>query len=270
MKIESYAQGTPCWVDLSTTDQEAAKSFYAELFGWTYDDNPMDEAGQNVYSMAMKGDSYTGAMYTQPEEQRQMGIPPHWMVHIAVDSADEVASRVEGCGGKIVAGPFDVFDNGRMVFVADPTGGMVNLWQGKSHAGAGVQHEHGAIGWCELLSTDPAASIGFFTSLLGVESETATMPGGVEYTVYMAGGFPVAGTMEMPDEVRAMNVPSHWSVYFDVDDVDETYGKAMSLGGNEALAPMDIEGVGRLAFVLDPQGAGFGLIKAVAESGLPS
>ena len=268
MKIESYIQGTPCWVDLSTSDQDAAKSFYAELFGWTYDDNPMDESGNVVYSMAMKGDSYTGAIYTQPQEQAQMGIPPHWMVHIAVDSADEIASRVEGCGGKVVAGPFDVFENGRMVFVTDPTGGMVNLWQGKTHAGAGVQHEHGAIGWCELLSTDPAAAIQFYTSLLGVESETAMMPNGVEYTAYMAGDMPLAGTMEMPPEVKELNIPSHWSVYFDVEDVDETYGKAMSMGGHEGLAPTDIETVGRLAFVIDPQGAGFGLMTPLAESGI--
>ena len=104
---------------------------YAELFGWTYDEHPMDEAGEIVYSMAMKEDSYTGAMYTQPEEQRQMGVPPHWMVHIAVDNADEIAARVPDCGGTVVAGPFDVFDNGRMVFVTDPSGGMVNLWQGQ-------------------------------------------------------------------------------------------------------------------------------------------
>ena len=37
----SYTQGTPNWVDLQTTDQDAAKAFYAGLFGWTYDDQPL-------------------------------------------------------------------------------------------------------------------------------------------------------------------------------------------------------------------------------------
>src|SRR5205814_10181365 len=49
----SDTQGTPNWVDLPTSDQAAAKAFYAGLFGWTYDDQPMGE-GQ-VYSMAMLG-----------------------------------------------------------------------------------------------------------------------------------------------------------------------------------------------------------------------
>ena len=39
----SYTQGTPNWVDLPTSDQAAAKVFYAGLFGWTYDDQPMGE-----------------------------------------------------------------------------------------------------------------------------------------------------------------------------------------------------------------------------------
>ena len=37
----SYAPGTFCWVELATTDGEAAKKFYSGLFGWTIDDRPM-------------------------------------------------------------------------------------------------------------------------------------------------------------------------------------------------------------------------------------
>ena len=49
-KLSQYAQGTPNWADLQTTDQSAAKQFYASLLGWSYDDNPMPQGG--VYSMA--------------------------------------------------------------------------------------------------------------------------------------------------------------------------------------------------------------------------
>src|SRR5712672_856233 len=50
----SYAQGTPNWVDLPTSDQAAAKAFYAGLFGWTYDDQPMD-AGRMSFVMDPSG-----------------------------------------------------------------------------------------------------------------------------------------------------------------------------------------------------------------------
>jgi len=49
---KEYAPGTPSWVDLQTTDQAAAKSFYGALFGWNFDDLPIDESGDVVYSMA--------------------------------------------------------------------------------------------------------------------------------------------------------------------------------------------------------------------------
>ena len=44
MKFTSHTQGAPCWVDLATTDQAEAKAFYADLFGWECQDNPMDES----------------------------------------------------------------------------------------------------------------------------------------------------------------------------------------------------------------------------------
>ena len=109
-------------------------------------------------------------------------------------------------------------------------------------------------GWCELLSTDPPAAIEFYTNLLGVESETATMPDGTDYTVYMAGEVPVAGTMEMPAQVREMNIPSHWSVYFDVDDVDETYNKAMSTGRARGPAAHGHRGCGQAGVCAGPPG----------------
>ena len=55
-------------------------------------------------------------------------------------------------------------------------------------------------------------------------------------------------------------VPSYWMVYFSVDDVDETYRKALATGAHEMLPPSDFPG-GRFAIVSDPQGATFGLLK---------
>ncbi len=259
MKVESYPQGAPCWVELGTSDQEAAKSFYAELFGWTYADHPMHD-GHGHYSMAMKDGSTAAAIYTHHEGMRMDGTPPHWDIILAVEDVDATTARAAGLGGAVVEQPVDVGGSGRISVVADPTGGAVGLWQAGSHLGAQVTHEHGSIGWCELLTTDTEAAISFYTALLNIESETADMPGGTRYTVYMAGQFPLAGTMAMPEEVRRMNIPPHWSVYFQVDSVDETVQKAKALGATVALQSFDVPSVGRFGFVLDPQGAGFGLL----------
>jgi hypothetical protein len=260
MKIERHVPGTPCWVDLATTDQAAAKAFYGGLFGWSYEDMPMDEAGQQRYSMASLDGSYAAAIYAQQQEQRQMGIPAHWSVHLTVEDVDATAARVAGLGGKLLMEPFDVFESGRMAAVSDPTGAAVALWQPRNHVGAGVKYEPGAMAWCEMMTTDPGAAAAFFTELLGLQSECQTMEHGVEYTVLMAAGMPASGIMALPDELRAMQIPPHWSVYFQVTDVDATVAAASAAGGTVNMPATDLATVGRIAFVADPQGAGFGLM----------
>ena len=110
------------------------------------------------------------------------------------------------------------------------------------------------------MTTDPAAAAAFYTELLGLHSQSQTMEHGVEYTVLMAAGAPAAGLMALPDELRAMQIPPHWSVYFQVADVDATVAAVTAGGGAVNMPPTDIATVGRIAFVRDPQGAGLGLM----------
>ena len=156
MKTEQHAPGSPCWVDLATTDQQAAKSFYRALFGWTYDDQPIDQEGRQLYSMASLDGASVAAIYSQPDDQRQAGIPPHWNIFLAVEDIDATAARVASLGGALLVVPFDVFEAGRMTVLQDPTGATAALWQPRRHVGAGIKYEPGAIAWCELMSTDPA------------------------------------------------------------------------------------------------------------------
>ena len=48
-EMTSYPSGSPSWADLLCHDGQAAKDFYTGLFGWTYDDHPVDE--NMVYTM---------------------------------------------------------------------------------------------------------------------------------------------------------------------------------------------------------------------------
>ena len=260
MKIERYVPGAPCWVDLATTDQEAAKAFYGDLLGWRYEDAPMDQGGRQLYSMAILGDRYAAAIYTQQQEQRQMGMPPCWSVHLSVEDADAAGGRVKELGGKLLMEPVDVFESGRVAAINDSTGAAVMLWQPRKHVGAGVKYEPGAICWCELMTTDPDAATGFYTALFGMESERTTMENGVEYTVLKAGGDFAAGIMALPDELRAMRIPPHWAVYFQVADVDAAVAAVTAKGGAVDLPPTDIPTVGRFASVRDPQGASVSLM----------
>ena len=248
----AYLQGTPNWVDLQTTDQDAAKAFYGGLFGWTYDDQPM--APGAVYSMAKLGDEAVAAIAPQSPEQAAAGAPPMWNTYLAVDSVDGVAAKVEAAGGQLAMAPFDVMDAGRMAFVIDPSGAAVALWQANNHIGATLVNEPGTVTWNELVTTDPSAAV-FYEQVLGLTTSKMDMGAG-EYTLFEAGGQQVGGAApsQMPD------VPNHWHLYFAVGDADATAAKVTELGGSVLAEPFDTP-VGRIALVRDPQGAVFSIIK---------
>jgi len=52
-----------------------------------------------------------------------------------------------------------------------------------------------------------------------------------------------------------------------VDDVDGLMRRGVELGGTEALAAQDMQGVGRVGYLLDPDNNVFGLISAVMSDG---
>lgn len=249
----SYKQGTPSWVDLATTDQNAAKEFYGSLFGWDWQDNPMGD--DQFYSMGqLKGKSAAG-VYTQMADQVEQGIPPHWTTYITVDNVDETAGKVAGAGGQVFAEPFDVFDSGRMAVVSDPTGGVVGLWQAKQHIGSEIVNEVGALCWNELITDDVEKASRFYEDILGVSVLNQTDP--FPYTLLTVDEKPVGGFMAKQPEMGQM--PNVWVTYFSVADADSTAAKAESLGGKVMVPPMDTP-VGRFAGITDPQGAMFSVI----------
>ena len=252
----SYAQGTPNWVDLQTSEQDAAKAFYSGLFGWTYDDQPMPE-GQ-VYSMAMLGGHAVAAIAPQPPEMVAAGAPPMWNTYLAVDSADDAAAKAEAAGGTIAMAPFDVLDAGRMAFVLDPSGAPVALWQAGRLIGASLVNQPGAVTWNELITTDPAA-VAFYQNVLGLTTSTMNTGAG-EYTLFEVDGQMVGGTTppQMP------GVPSHWHVYFGVADADAAVAKTTELGGSVLVPPFDTP-VGRMAVIADSQGAVFSIIQQAPQ-----
>jgi predicted enzyme related to lactoylglutathione lyase len=174
-------------------------------------------------------------------------------------SADDTAIKAKALGGKLAREPFDVMDVGRMAVIEDPTGAVFAIWESKKHIGAQLVNEHGALTWNELMTTDVDKAGKFYTHLFDWGSDTADM-GGFTYTSFMNGDRPAGGMMQIDPKTMG-DVPTHWLVYFAVDDCDAAAEKAKSLGGNVVSPPRDIPEVGRFAVVLDPQGAGFAMIK---------
>ena len=255
--IDKHPPGAFCWIELSTTDQSAAKSFYSSLFGWASQDFPMGP--NDFYTMFQLEGRHTGAAYTMRPEQRAQGVPPHWMIYISVESADDAATRASQLGGKVLAPPMDVYDAGRMAVVQEPTGAVFALWQPKTHTGTGIAGVHGTLCWADLVTPDIERAKTFYTGLFGWKvSAGENDPSGY---LHIANGKDFIGGIP-PARFGDPNAPPHWMPYFYVANCDETTAKAKEMGGKVLLAPMDIEKVGRMAVLGDPQGAVFAIISA--------
>lgn len=255
--IDHHAPGTFTWIELATDDQNAAKGFYSSLFGWTINDMPIGP--NDLYTIFRIDGRDAAAGYTMRADEQAMGIPPHWNLYIAVASVDESVKKVPDLGGKVIAPPFDVMDAGRMAVIQDPTGAIFQLWTANRSQGIGIAGVEGTLCWADLNTPDPDRAKTFYEGLFGWKISTGQdntgylhLQSGEEYI----GGIPPAS--QLPP-----GVPSHWMIYFFVNDVDAATGKAQSLGAEVHMPPMTIEKVGRMSVVADPQGASFALFSAL-------
>jgi predicted enzyme related to lactoylglutathione lyase len=253
---DGYTPGTFCWVELSTTDQAAAKEFYAALFGWVADDRPVGEG--SYYSMQQLDGRQVAAISGQPQQQREAGVPALWHSYVWVSDADEAADRARELGGTVHAGPFDVMQAGRMAVLQDPQGAYFMLWEPREHRGAELVNAPGAFAWNELSTPDMDAAQSFYGGLFGWSFEPyegSPQP----YLGIKNGGANNGGVRELSEPM-----PPNWTVYFAVDDLDASLSRVAELGGGQMLAPMDI-GMARIAVVHDPQGAAFALYCGTLE-----
>lgn len=121
-EYEMPAHGDFCWNELASTDAEAAKKFYTELFGWKLKES---QAAGVAYSEIIAGGREVGGIYQKTAEQGD--APSSWMAYVAVDDVDASAKRVEELGGKVVMPPTDIPNVGRFCIISDPTGATLSL-----------------------------------------------------------------------------------------------------------------------------------------------
>jgi predicted enzyme related to lactoylglutathione lyase len=254
--VTAHPPGCFCWVELGTTDQAAAVAFYGGLLGWRAHDVPMGDG--TFYTVFTLDGRDVAALYGLRAEQRARGIGPHWLPYVAVANADEAAARVTRLGGRVLAAPFDVLDVGRTFLIRDPEGTVLACYQAKTHMGLGVMAEPGAVAWCELATRAPGRAAAFYSALFGWEAQPPAVPGAAHAT-WQASGRPVGGMAEIP--ARSGEVAPHWTVHFQVSDLDTAAERARALGGAVLHGPTDAPGLGRLLVLRDPQGAGFALLE---------
>jgi predicted enzyme related to lactoylglutathione lyase len=276
---DGYIPGVPCWVDTSQPDPDKAVGFYADLFGWQFEDVlPGDAPGS--YHIARIGGGDVAAVGSIPE-----GAPPvaEWNTYVWVDSADAAAAAARAAGGQAME-PFDVMDAGRMAVVTDPEGATFCVWEARAHRGARVVNEHGALNFNDLATRDLDRAEAFYGALFGWKA--LNLPSGVMWALPGYGDHLEEAMPGLRDQMAAMgapdgfvdvvaavtpiaaedgSTPAHWGVTFGCDDIDATAARAAELGGDVVSGPVDAPWT-RVAVIRDPQGATFTAGQFVPEN----
>ncbi len=253
--VQQYPDGMFCWIDLATTDIDAAHAFYSGLFGWQPDPQLL---GEHYSYTNFRIDGYTvaGAGQMMPESL-EAGQPPSWSSYVNTSDIEGVAARAAGAGGAVLVPPMEIPGQGLMAVLQDPTGAVVGVWQPKAHIGAQLVNQPNTLVWNELQTTDTAAARAFYNQVFGW---TDRVDEASDYLLWHENGRYHCGAMQLGDDWGA-DTPANWLVYFLADDVDAMAARAAELGGKALYGPTDIAGMGRMVVLADPQGASFALIR---------
>ena len=113
------------WFEVMGKDGAKLRSFYGDLFGWSYDDVEGMDYGmvQNADGGSMP--SIPGGIGTAPE-----GAPNYQTFYVGVDDIPAALEKAESLGGTTMVGPMDLPMGGKIAIFSDPEGNMIGLFKG--------------------------------------------------------------------------------------------------------------------------------------------
>ena len=248
------SHGCFVWYELTTTDAEAAKAFYAAVVGWGLRDASMPGA---AYTLFTAGEDSVAGLTGLSAEARQMGAQPRWMGYVGVDDVDAATDRLRHLGGTVYVPPTDVPEISRFSIVADPQAATLALVKGLN---SGQQQPAalsapGHVGWHELSAVNWEKAFAFYGELFGWQKADAEVGGIGTYQLFSAGGQIIGGMSNKPPTVPM----PFWLYYFNVGDIDTATERVKAGGGKILEGPLEARGGNRIVRCTDPQGAMFAL-----------
>ena len=230
-----------CRYALRTTDQAAARGFYAEAIG-----------------LALPGgasEASTLEAWPLHERARAMGAPPHWLGQIAVDDVDRTVERFIALGSERLGPTVQARGGASFATLRDPFGAVIAV-----RAGGTSAHER-PIAWHQLHTRDAERAWAVYSELFGwVGKERLDAPhveGGHLLFAFSETGEPIGS---IGNTARWPGVHPHWLFYCPVADVDAAATRVRALGG-AAHEVVRLPDGSTLSACEDPQGAAFGLIR---------
>jgi predicted enzyme related to lactoylglutathione lyase len=223
--------GGLAWAGLAAADATRAVEFCCAAFGW----EPSAAAG---FVILRSAGEQVALVYPQTPQARAANVTTHWTPFFIVDDMDAAVARAVAADGMALRDPFDV-PGGRIAAMQDPGGAPFSLWAPRRVDGLAPSAT--GLWFMELATSNPDPAQIFYAHLLG-------------WTYTDAGG---GVTIHGPDgelgRIRQRGV-SDWLAYLRVPDVEEAAWRAEAFGATR-LGVTEIDGRGRVARIVDPQGA---------------
>jgi predicted enzyme related to lactoylglutathione lyase len=243
-------KGLFVWYENLTRDVQAAIAFYSDVVGWK------TQPFQADYIMWVGSQGPLGGVMKLPDEAVKAGAPPHWTAHVQVGDVDAAVALAKKLGGKVYKEPTDIPTVGRFAVIADPQGAAICMFKPNAEMTLHDPAKDGEFCWNELLTSDSAAAFRFYSELFGWKIlEEMDMPMGT-YRVFGVADRRFGGMMTIP---KGAPMPPMWIYYVSTSDLDAAIGRATKRGAKVMNGPMDVPGGGRIAQLMDSQGAAFAL-----------
>jgi predicted enzyme related to lactoylglutathione lyase len=249
------SHGRFVWYELTTTDMQTAKAFYAAVVGWGTRDASM--AGM-PYTVFTAGDASVSGMMELPKAARKRGERPMWIGYICVDDVDATADRIKRLGGAVHVPPQDILHVSRFSVVCDPQMATFALfkWQSLGKEQPVNLRTRGHVGWHELLADDWEKAWAIYSELFGWQKAEADVGAMGAYQQFSAGGQTIGGMMTKPPTVPV----SCWLYYFNVGDIDAAVKRVKAGSGQVLRGPTEVLDGNWIVQCADPQGAIFALV----------
>ena len=254
--MATATKGQFVWYEHLTKDPRAAIAFYSDVVGWKT--QPFGEG--SGYEMWVGSQGPLGGVMKLPDEEVKQAVPPHWIANVQVDDVDATVALAKKLGGKVHKEPADIPSVGRFAVIEDPQGAPVSVFKPDGPMQLHDSAKEGEFCWNELLTTDSAAASRFYSQLFGWQIlEEMDMGQMGTYRIFGVAGQRLGGMMTVP---KGQPTPPMWLFYAETKDLDAALERAKTKGAKVMNGPMDVPGGGRIAQLMDTQGAPFALHQA--------
>ncbi len=233
-----HIQGKFVWNDLLTDDVAAAKDFYGQLFGWTFDE-------LSGYT-AIKNDGRRMGGMVQINDASETPSAARWLSSLSVEDVDKAVSLFKEEGGTVHEGPVDMLNRGMTALVSDPLGAQLLVMHSSSGDPADVMPAMGSWLWHELWSNKTEDSLAFYQKLAGYDYFGE------------ADDYLVLENDEWRAGIRLATNPDpdiRWVPVVRVADTEQIAARVEELGGKILVEPMLTSDGGSVGLLADPSGA---------------